>query len=188
MWTSAPTLSAPPVSASRCCSRMAATSPRVGSARRGRAGARRLAGARRGRGRARGGGTGSGTTSGSGTSPPASARRSSPRSGASSAMSTSRSEKTSSPGTALPLPRELGLEAVDDLHRLRVDAAQRGQVDRDEVAEQDEREHALDRGLAARLDAVHAGRARRYQPRAVLDALLDTRVHVAVVEEQRREA
>ena len=51
------------------------------------------------------------------------------------------------------------LSGRSDLDRRRVDAAQHGEVERDEVAEQHEREHALDRGLAARLDA--RGRRRR---------------------------
>ena len=81
-------------------------------------------------------------------------------------MTSSRSEKTSTPGTIYSTRGELGLQPLDDLDRLGVDAAQRGEVDRDEVAQQHEREDALGGGLPARLDAVHAGGARRDQLRA----------------------
>src|SRR3954451_24563095 len=41
--------------------------------------------------------------------------------------------------------RERGLEAVDRLHRRRIDAPQDRQVDGDEVTEQDQRQQPLDR-------------------------------------------
>src|SRR5512132_819325 len=72
--------------------------------------------------------------------------------------------------------RELGLQALEGLDGRRVHAAQRCEVHRHEVAEQHEREDALDRRLAARLRAVHAGGALADQPRCQLDALLDARM------------
>src|SRR5664279_3289792 len=54
---------------------------------------------------------------------------------------------TPSPRSALC---ERGLQVVDHLHRTGVHATQRGQVDRDEVAEQHERDDALDGRFAAR--------------------------------------
>ena len=53
---------------------------------------------------------------------------------------------------------ECGLELLDRLDRRRVDAAQHGEVERDEVAEQHERDEPLDARLAAALDAERAGR------------------------------
>ena len=57
---------------------------------------------------------------------------------------------------------ERALEPLDRLDRRRVDPAQDGQVERDEVAEQDERDEPLDARLAAALDAERgAPRSRR---------------------------
>src|SRR3954452_16243426 len=72
---------------------------------------------------------------------------------------------------------EVGLEALDGRNRCRIDGAQDREVERDEVAHEDQREDALDGGGAARLDAVHAaGAALAEDAAGQLDALLDARM------------
>src|SRR3954451_17296139 len=69
---------------------------------------------------------------------------------------------------ALPAA-ELALEPLDHRHRRRVYAAQDGEVERHEVAEQDEREEPLGAGLALRLDAEGRRRLGGDQPAGQLD-------------------
>ena len=83
--------------------------------------------------------------------------------------------------------RELGLQPVDRLDRGRIDAAQHREVDRHEVAEQHERQHALDRVGRPRLSmrSVPAAWA-SISGRGQLDPLAHARVLVGVLEEHRR--
>src|ERR1700732_2350699 len=68
---------------------------------------------------------------------------------------------------------ERGLEVVERLHRPGVHAVQGGEVDRDEITQQDERDDALDRRLAARLQPEAHGRVARDHPLGQLHPRLD---------------
>ena len=87
-----------------------------------------------------------------------------------------------SAAVSAPLSRSIALD------RRRVDAAQHREVERDEVAEQHERDEPLDARLAAALDAERGGGARADQAARQLDPLADARMQVGVVEEDGAEA
>src|SRR4051794_37365209 len=98
---------------------------------------------------------------------------------------TSHPRSTSSPSLLLG---QLGLERVEDLDRPGVDALQHREVERHEVAEQDERHDALDRGPAARADPDDLGRLAGDELAGQRDARADARMLVGVLEEDRGEA
>src|SRR5487761_2465867 len=80
------------------------------------------------------------------------------------------------------------LEFVQGLHRPRGDTSEGRQVDRDQVAQQDQREDPLDRRLPAGLQPEARHRVTGDHPLGQVHPLLDTRVGIRVVEEDGREA
>src|SRR4051812_29801649 len=83
-----------------------------------------------------------------------------------------------SPSSRPLLLGELGLERVEDLDRPGIDALEHREVERDEVAEQDERHHALDGRAAARADPDDLGRLAGDELAGQRDPRADARVLV----------
>src|SRR5579863_317963 len=82
---------------------------------------------------------------------------------------------------------ELLLEQDEGGHRGGVGAGQRGEIHGDEVAQQHERADPLQRALPARLNHAGERRVRADQPFGQLDPRAQTRVAVAVAQEDRAE-
>src|SRR3954447_25662335 len=104
-------------------------------------------------------------------------------SAAGAAGSASRSPSWSTVSRELVARRHLGLELVDDRDGAGVGAAQHRPVDRDEVAEEHQREHARQRGLALALDDEGLPGGGRDELAGQGDAAPLARVQVGVVEE-----
>src|SRR3954471_2271585 len=76
--------------------------------------------------------------------------------------------------------REARFELVERGRGRRGDALQHGHVERDQVAEQHERENALDAALPARLDPYDVDRVLGDQLARDVDAIADARMLVGV--------